>query len=96
MKSSSPPVLTGATLSKATALGFWLFILFGLGALLAYGVSGLAGWEDTARILFALLIGPLIAVVGIGIGWLFIRPYWLMATKPQTSTDSMPPSERQH
>ncbi len=72
-------------LKRGTKLGIiWAAVFFGVTAAL-YGLMGVLGWSGTARLLCALLAGPVFAIMGI-VGWWVIRRPRLVPPETESPT----------
>jgi phosphate/sulfate permease len=81
------PSLINQLLTQATKLGIVIFVLFGLGAGLTYGLLELLGWEGDSQIIIALFVGPLLGIALVGIIGLMFKPY-IQAALKTTSQES--------
>lgn len=73
-ESSRPQEIVQQAVVKGSVLGGLLLVFFAIGAVLVYLLTGLVGWDDnlSIRILVAMCIGPLLALVGFG-GWILVQ-----------------------
>ncbi|NDJ86587.1 MAG: hypothetical protein GYB66_11925 [Chloroflexi bacterium] len=70
-KQDVPQLLTAEALRKANFIGLGILVSFAISAGIVYLLTGLIGWDSTAaRIIVALLVGPLVIMVGFGLWWL--------------------------
>lgn len=71
--SNPPQVIVQQAVIKGSMLGGVLLVLFVIGAVLVYLLTGAAGWDnDSIRIISAMCVGPLLGLVVFG-AWVLIQ-----------------------
>ncbi|MCQ3930292.1 MAG: hypothetical protein DPW16_07510 [Chloroflexi bacterium] len=68
-----PQVIVQQAVIKGSMLGGVLLVLFVIGAVLVYLLTGAAGWDnDSIRIISAMCVGPLLGLAVFG-AWVLIQ-----------------------
>ncbi|CAG0969004.1 hypothetical protein ANRL2_01495 [Anaerolineae bacterium] len=70
---SPPQVIVQQAVIKGSLLGGVLLVLFVIGAVLVYLLTGAVGWDnDSIRIISAMCVGPLLGLAVFGV-WVLIQ-----------------------
>ncbi|KAB2866509.1 MAG: hypothetical protein F9K46_02150 [Anaerolineae bacterium] len=71
--SNPPQVIVQQAVIKGSMLGGVLLVLFVIGAVLVYLLTGAVGWDnDSIRVISAMCVGPLLGLVVFG-AWVLIQ-----------------------
>ncbi|MBL1133990.1 MAG: hypothetical protein HND46_01635 [Chloroflexi bacterium] len=71
--SNPPQVIVQQAVIKGSMLGGVLLVLFVIGAILVYLLTGVVGWDnDSIQIISAMCVGPLLGLVVFG-AWVLIQ-----------------------
>ncbi|MBI5929508.1 MAG: hypothetical protein HY862_09380 [Chloroflexi bacterium] len=72
-ETNKPQDIVQRAVIKGSMLGGVLLVLFAIGAVLIYLLTGVIGWDSTSiRIILAMCIGPLLGAVVFGI-WILVQ-----------------------